>query len=455
MATDTVLNELILQEVTQAEYGQLVKDNLLDENRVYLTPDNSLKGILLDFKWADHLLNDISWLRADTFSWHSGDFYIAAYNHLAEEFKATSKKYYAWRGTEVMLTFYTERETPLAGDIVYTTGITENEWIEHGVLVSDYDGSGYLYFSSGRLEVIRSESEDFVQASGFSSDTIGDTTITYHRAEDGHKICLPDQEDKLLELYNATGVAWYYILDTENKQFKLPRSKHNKYADTVPVVGNGKSIGLTDGEKEYTGGFDTYSGVGITSILANDEQVILPSTVSNITSYGSMTKKAWGVTTDSTKSGIIAQQEQDTDQYKYLYFYVGNFERDAVEQTAGITTETLNQKADKDLGNIPANYDYVVESQMPTAENGYTWYRKYKSGWVEQGGRIANNSTSTTVTLPVVMTDANYTLVGGLLNGTASASYEHMNFNNLTPTSFVFTTYDNYGVNWQVSGIAQ
>ena len=32
--------------------------------------------------------------------------------------------------------------------------------------------------------------------------------------------------------------------------------------------------------------------------------------------------------------------------------------------------------------------DWVVESQLPTAENNYTWYRKYKSGWVEMGGTI-------------------------------------------------------------------
>ena len=35
---------------------------------------------------------------------------------------------------------------------------------------------------------------------------------------------------------------------------------------------------------------------------------------------------------------------------------------------------------------MPGNYDFVIESQLPTAENNYTWYRKYKSGWVEQGG---------------------------------------------------------------------
>lgn len=32
--------------------------------------------------------------------------------------------------------------------------------------------------------------------------------------------------------------------------------------------------------------------------------------------------------------------------------------------------------------------DYVIETQAPTAENNYTWYRKYKSGWVEQGGHV-------------------------------------------------------------------
>ena len=314
------------------------------------TPRTSVN--LLDFKWSDHLLNDISWLRADTFSWQSGDIYVAAYNHLAEEFKATSKKYYAWSGMEIMLTFYTEREVPLAGDIVYTTGITEDEWTEYGELVSDYDGSGYLYFSSGRLDVMRRESDDIVQASGFSSDIIEDITIIYHRAEDGHKICLPDQEDKVLELYNATGVAWYYILDTENKQFKLPRSKHNKYADTVPVVGNGMALGITNGSLDRALGSTTVHDSATTNALQvsnNDpegvkagDSVGVPNSYTNNLGTGI----AYGVSTTPEKSGLIAQQTQDTDQYKYLYFYVGNFEKEAIEQTAGLNAELFNQKMD-------------------------------------------------------------------------------------------------------------
>ena len=57
-----------------------------------------------------------------------------------------------------------------------------------------------------------------------------------------------------------------------------------------------------------------------------------------------------------------------------------------------------SSKADTALSNVLANIDYVVESQV--LSDG-SWYRKYKSGWVEQGGQtptVAGGST-TTVTL--------------------------------------------------------
>lgn len=59
-------------------------------------------------------------------------------------------------------------------------------------------------------------------------------------------------------------------------------------------------------------------------------------------------------------------------------------------------------------------YDYVIAWQTPTADNNYTWYRKYKSGWVEQGGPltfpVAGTSMATkTITFPIAMADTNYT----------------------------------------------
>ncbi|MFQ6760356.1 MAG: hypothetical protein ACLRFM_03085 [Alphaproteobacteria bacterium] len=77
--------------------------------------------------------------------------------------------------------------------------------------------------------------------------------------------------------------------------------------------------------------------------------------------------------------------------------------------------------------------DYVVASQSPTAENNYTWYRKYKSGWVEQGGY----SDSQTVNLPIEMADTNYTIQ---ITGQAGVSNNNVfvhGWRDRTTTSFI------------------
>lgn len=74
-------------------------------------------------------------------------------------------------------------------------------------------------------------------------------------------------------------------------------------------------------------------------------------------------------------------------------------------ETLGGTT--LAKKSDlPDLNSI----DYVVESQLPTPENNYTWYRKYKSGWIEQGGTLTTYPASeeTTITFLVPFADDKY-----------------------------------------------
>ena len=57
----------------------------------------------------------------------------------------------------------------------------------------------------------------------------------------------------------------------------------------------------------------------------------------------------------------------------------------------------------------PASADYVIETQLPTAQNNYTWYRKYKSGWVEMGGQVPVQEN--TITLPIELCDENYTVI--------------------------------------------
>ena len=49
-------------------------------------------------------------------------------------------------------------------------------------------------------------------------------------------------------------------------------------------------------------------------------------------------------------------------------------------------SESINNKADRNLLNTNSNVDVVVE----TYKNGTNWYRLYKSGWIEQGGFVNN-----------------------------------------------------------------
>ncbi len=67
--------------------------------------------------------------------------------------------------------------------------------------------------------------------------------------------------------------------------------------------------------------------------------------------------------------------------------------------------------------------DYVIESQMPTAENNYTWYRKYKSGWIEQGQYSGawDSSQACLITFPIPFTTTNYFVIVNETNGTNSS----------------------------------
>lgn len=78
------------------------------------------------------------------------------------------------------------------------------------------------------------------------------------------------------------------------------------------------------------------------------------------------------------------------------------------EMTMDTTTKGVRIHDGTTVGGF--KIDTVVMFQAPTPENGYTWVRKYASGWVEQGGKIVDNSVDgpITITLPVTMADTNY-----------------------------------------------
>ena len=321
--------------------------------------DGALKFPLFSFVWADHQLNDVSWLRADTFSWQSGDVYTAAYQHLADDING---------------------KTP-------------------------------------------------------QNDTIGNITITYYLADDGHKICLPDQESNLVALYEATGVAWYYILDTTNRQFKLPRTKWG-FTGIRSGVGGYVEAGLPN----ITGSFSTASdknlGTGAFSWTTN-----------KYATNGGGNGGQWGINFSAKKSNSIygnSTTVQPPATQMYLYFYVGNFEQSAIEQTAGLNAEMFN-----DL-----NAHKVIEFQAPTSANGYTWYRKYADGWVEQGQtKLTLSDAAATYTLPIIMDSGYYELFIGF-NQTSDGMTMPSTYNRTTTSFTVNSPAGNVDGWWRVSGMA-
>lgn len=124
------------------------------------------------------------------------------------------------------------------------------------------------------------------------------------------------------------------------------------------------------------------------------------------------------------------------------------------DDSAGTNVYT-KAEVDALVNSALASADYVIAFQAPTSANGYTWYRKYKSGWVEQGGRYPNRQNIST-TMPVEMSDTNYSVVltyetDSGVNPTYSALSIAIS---KTTTSFTIKNAGSIYGGWQVSGMA-
>ena len=102
--------------------------------------------------------------------------------------------------------------------------------------------------------------------------------------------------------------------------------------------------------------------------------------------------------------------------------------------------------------------DTLVAFQVPTSGNNYTWYRKYSSGWVEQGGKTEASSgdTAKNITFPIVMSDTHYsvliTLSGGLPYGSPGVNFGVKDNN--TTTGMTVYTGNTAAAYWHVKGMA-
>lgn len=116
---------------------------------------------------------------------------------------------------------------------------------------------------------------------------------------------------------------------------------------------------------------------------------------------------------------------------------------------AAAAADQAADKAQTDLSNVsqlpqsrinaimPANMDYVVES----GSSGNTWYRKYKSGWIEQGGSVyMAQDTSAQVNLLKPFSNGNYFVAPTYIYASLPNSAE-ISIANRTTTKFTMYCY--------------
>lgn len=290
--TDTKVSQLVINNLTQEKFEELKVAGQLQDDQIYLTPDSGNGFDLFDSKWADHILNDPSWLRADNFSWHSGDVYKSAYEHLVNEYNA---------------------DTTLGGQ----------------------------------------------------TETINGTTVYFRLAADGHKIVPANEEAGVQAVFNSTGIAWYYILDQTNKQFKLPRERSKKlirayndgytwyrlYADGWVEQGGKWTGNLTISEgQEVTPTVTLPVPVRFGNVNATTRGIYCLPMGYDFTEndklrirFGAYTVSRTLTEFDWSVSGMAATTPEQNDR---LYFYVGNWIKDKEIIDVGAITEELTNKAD-------------------------------------------------------------------------------------------------------------
>jgi hypothetical protein len=198
------------------------------------------------------------------------------------------------------------------------------------------------------------------------------------------------------------GNCGYFGLDVANGKFRLPTIKDgNALTQAATNIEIGKwyrdAIRNIKGHTTLSDENFYYSRQPVDGVLFRSEGNGTGGT-DGANGNGSL---AYKITFDASRAVPTAEENRNKQvRYPIIICLVNEF----VGDSSAVWNEFLNSltaKANADLSNIPNNIDYVIE----TWKSGDSWYRKFKSGWIEQGG---GPTKANPITLPVIMSNANY-----------------------------------------------
>lgn len=424
---------------------------------------------LLSMQQSTVKLNDIQWLRSDTFSWQDGTLYEAAYNKLVEEYNSNDKtaflnvdtigtpnitdqgvvsgfstssylskaitlssdrtavfpivfnittgsdvttEQYIFAinksvmlsiGTDSKLNLYLGRDSVSAWDIAEgISGSTVLKANNKYKVEIDYDGTTYTVKLTDLTSTTSTVTTDIEVTSstmiGTGSrplllGTDGSHTIPFlgsidvancqvdeawkgafgYRTQNDFFIVGPEQELYCLQKYNSDGIAWYFILDTVNKRFKLPRTKwgfkglrnqagneineslpsHTHTRGTMNITGNIYLNFLQNDGGPGKGG----DGAFAAGNYNNTVNRLGDGSATNNTAINFDASRSWTGNTSNPLGSDVYQdgaKVQEKGTQVYTYFYVGEWTKDAIENTAGLNAELFNGKVDINGSNLSA-----------------------------------------------------------------------------------------------------
>ena len=228
-----------------------------------------------------------------------------------------------------------------------------------------------------------------------------------------------------------------FVINTSDETFRLPLDTIDHPINsigTLPVVGNGMSLGLYNGSQ--------YAGLSAISEVSGQARVL----IGDITNYGKPlgsntgagfgNTSSIGITTDPTKSGIVADLTA-TKANLYLYFYVGETVQNANLIDAGRIGEQLAGKQDKCI--------HIIDTYV----NGTSGYRIWSDGYCEQWG---TSQSGTTVVFAKTFKDKNYKIILGPRDSSNIGYGLHANSRSVSSFTIFLYGSDTDKADWIASG---
>lgn len=266
-----------------------------------------------------------------------------------------------------------------------------------------------------------------------------DMQFNYRKHSNGHKLVDIVEKSEIDKYYNKYGICNFYILDSTNNQFYLPKSKYTyQITDDINKVFDKQDAGLPNiigsfnASKLHNGG-----PVGYGAFIAGGSDSKATPTCNGDSSQP-------GFSFDASRSNPIygnSSTVQPPGILYLLYYKVGNTVTNDSQIDIGNVLSDLNiienQKADKDLSNCTK--PYIVEEII----DGYNWIRKWSNGTLEQGGY--SSQSNVTITLNISYKDPNYLVFTGKRNlDNAGTNSRILAVYNITSTNFyVIGNYNN------------